>query len=144
MSNSTDNQTIITINSYQKVWGYEKMLYQITDNITLPVPVVEADFKYFFLCLVIMVGCKVIFRFPVPSLSTGLVIFVCIPAAATAILRYKTFDGKNPIVFLFDYLRFLPTRHQESECFIRVAAEPEHRALWRLGFRHRLRLSKGR
>lgn len=130
----------ITINSYQKVWGYEKMLYQITNNITLPRPIVASDFYYFLTCVAMIALVQFLFRLPVPSFYVGLLIYIGVPLGTTAILRYKSFDGKNPMVFTIDYLRFLLVeRKKETEFFLLVNDPSEQAVAWRIGYRHRLR-----
>lgn len=140
MGEKNERPEIITLYSYQKVWGYEKMLYQITDNLALPTPVVETDGKYFMASLGLVLLAKFILKFPTPNLYAWVFCYIGIPVGMTAILRYKSFDGKKPLTFLTDYLWFLGDRGKQTEFFIPVTEEPTHNAKWRLGYRHRLRL----
>lgn len=140
MTEKNERPAAITIYSYQKVWNYEKMLYQITDNINLPAPVIETDGKYFISCLVVVLACQFVFRFPTPNPFVWMFFYIGIPLGGTAILRYKSFDGKNPMTFIRDYFWYLGDKGKESEFFSVVTEEPTHIADWQLGYRHRLRM----
>lgn len=133
-----ENESIV-INSYQKVWGFEKLVYEIF-KIPLPTPVVEADIMFAFGSLLLVIAVRTIVPIPLNSVNMLMLYYIGLPLMITAILRHKTFDGKNPLAFASDYLHFFFTeRTQKLEYFVRVADSPAHIVSWQLGYRHRLR-----
>lgn len=140
MTESKDTQTTITINSYQKVWNYEKRVYQLVDKIPLPVSVGLWEAIFFVACLAVVWVVTALLRVRISNMVWWMLVYIGIPLGGTAVLRYQSFDGKNPLVFISDYLRFLCSRSKQYEYFIPVIDQPMQLAVWRVGYRHRLRL----
>lgn len=96
----------IKLYSYKKFWRVEKKIYSF-QNIVLPVPVNPYDVLYFMIVFFIsfLIG-KII-----PAYLTVPVVIRCIaiPYAVTNYIRKKKLDGKNPIKYFRDYIKYIFT-----------------------------------
>lgn len=94
----------IIIPTYDKVWHVEKKIYAI-QNLKLPVPVNPYQAGYFFLTAFafLFLG-KVI---TILQMIPVVVRFIALPYLLSNYLMKKKLDGKNPIKFFLDYMRYL-------------------------------------
>lgn len=130
----------ITIYSYQKVWGYEKQVYRL-GKVAIGTPISENDIMFFIVGIIFVSAFRAFIPVPLPSLATNGFYYIGIPMGLTMLLRYKSFDGKNPAIFAIDYLRYFCTdRVTQLEFFRKVQDDPIHIAVWQICYRHKLRL----
>lgn len=125
----------LTIYSYSKVWKIEKKIYAI-QNIVLPVPIAPYSILYFVLTLLIFTLLSNFLPFlkHVPFVFR----FLVIPFGITTFLEKIKFDGKSPIKYLFDYIKYLLfERYTYIERFNeRSIVEEKYKINWKCSMRH--------
>lgn len=92
----------IKLYSYSKVWNTENKIYSI-QNFVLPAPINPYEALYF----ILVMGFIFILGKIIPPIQTlpGVVTYIVFPYLITTYLRKKKLDGKNPIKYLFGFLR---------------------------------------
>jgi hypothetical protein len=102
------------LHSYKRVWKVEKKIYAF-QNLKLPVPVVPAQLGYFVLTLAAV---ALFDRFtPFISFIPPIIKYLALPFGLTQFLMKKKLDGKNPLKYFVDYIRYLSDRSRSMEFF---------------------------
>lgn len=128
----------ITIKSYQTIWDFEKKTYTIFEKIPLPVGVSEREFVIVAFTEVFLLLIWFIFNLPFPGGAGCLIIFFIFPASLARFLKFMTFDGKNPILFVKDYIRYFLNGNKYYEFFRVVENDSPKKLLeWNCGYRRR-------
>lgn len=93
----------IRIKSYSKFFRYEKRIYSL-GNFILPVPIVMIDAGYFLLGILTM---EVLITIaPILKEIPWILKFIGVPMAFMKFFRTAKLDGKNPLFYLVDMLRY--------------------------------------
>lgn len=120
------------LRSYEKVWKMEKKLYSI-ERIQLPVPVKFITIGYVAACVLIMV---ILSRLPFLRWIHPIIRYVVMPYFMAKFLEKKKLDGKNPIRFFIDYIKFLFQRGTPIQFFRPVIKQAKKTKLeWVCGTR---------
>ena len=94
----------VKIYSYTKVWKVEKKIYSIS-NVPLPRPINPYDLLAFIGAALFMLLLG--FIIPVTAKLPEVIRFIGIPYAITNYLMKMKLDGKNPVKYLWGYLKYL-------------------------------------
>ena len=91
------------IKSYSSIWTAKGMLHAIGD-MSLPRSVEFSAIAWFvssFLIVVIFGN-----AFPLVLLPDS-IRYICVPIGITILMNKRTFDGKNPIMYIFTVIKYL-------------------------------------
>lgn len=105
--------------NYDKIWRYEKKIYTIGDRI-LPLPIKPMELGYYALALVVLVLIEKIIPL---SFIPSLVRYTVLPFALVKILKYKKFDGKNPVKFVLGYIEYSLQKKESYQFFRPIKTE---------------------
>lgn len=101
-----EEENRVTIYSYEKVWKVEKKIYTL-GNLKLPVPINPYRLLAYVGGALFMVLLEKLL--PAVRQIPGIIRYIAFPyLVANYVLKVKL-DGKNPVMFLFGYIRFLIT-----------------------------------
>ena len=102
-----------TVYSYPKAWSIENKIYSIM-NMKLIVPLYPRQILYFgavLLCMVLLSKLPVFAKIPL------VIRYFIVPFALGNFLLKKKLDGKNPVRFFMDWLRWVSQRSLYLERF---------------------------
>lgn len=125
------------IKSYGKVFKIEKKVRSVFD-LRLPFAVTARQIGYFSIILVILMlinALTPIFNF-LGWWLIRYIIFVAIAIGVTVVLNIFQMDGKNPVIYFWDYLVFFFTRKDKIYLFRVMKKENDILRLnWKCGTR---------
>ncbi len=105
-------QNQITVYTYTKVFNIDNKIYSIW-GYALPVPIKPMEILSFVATLLVMI---IVSRLmPFILFFPFIIRYGVIPYFVSKILLQKKFDGKNPIRFLIDYIKYLSFKNNLVE-----------------------------
>lgn len=137
----SNEKATVKIQSYQNIWNYEKRIYTLFDMV-LPTSISISEFGYFVVVELIVIAVNFVLKLPSFGEMGFLIKFAVIPYGVMRLLKYNKLDGKNPIAFFKDYIKFFLKKHKQYEFFRDVSSIPEEQDYiihWQCSYRHRLK-----
>lgn len=137
-----DEKVTVKIQSYQNIWSYEKRIYTLFDMV-LPTSISVPEFLYFTVVELIIIFLNAAFRLPSFGQMGFLIKYAVLPYGIMRLLKYNKLDGKHPIAFFKDYIKFFLAKKRQYEFFRDVTNVPEAQEYiiqWQCSYRHRLKL----